>query len=90
MSYDYKKLFRENGHGPTAFIVKGYEEDGYPAHSVCHGMMKISFLDSYESEEEAIAAHPELLHDGEVQWGSKILDQDLKDVSHIPDDYIDY
>jgi hypothetical protein len=49
-------------------------------------MTRIDFIDSYQSEQEAVNAHPQLVTDGEVSWGCAFLDKDLKDVSHIPDE----
>jgi hypothetical protein len=85
--YDYKQLHYNEELGNEPYSVKGYKQDGYPKSSVCHGMTKISFLDSYRTEKDAIAAHPELVGaDGETGWGSTFMDKDLKDVSHIPDE----
>ena len=86
MKYDYKQLHSDQDGGQYPFTVKGYKNDGYPSTSVCAGMTRIDFIDSYETEQEAIDANPELVTDGEVSWGCKFLDQDLKDVSHIPDE----
>ena len=86
MKYDYKQLHRYQDEGQYPFIVKGYKNDGYPSTSVCAGMTRIDFLESYETEQEAIDAHPELVTEGEVSWGCAFLDKDLKDVSHIPDE----
>jgi hypothetical protein len=46
-------------------------------------MTKIDFLESYESEERAIDAHPELGTENDISYGSDFLDEPLKDVSHI-------
>jgi hypothetical protein len=89
MKYDYKQLHYQEEQGKEPYVVKGYKNDGYPKGSVCHGMTKIDFLDSYQTENEAAVAHPELVHEGEICWGSAFMDRDLKDVSHIPD-YDDY
>lgn len=90
MNYDYKQLHYDAemaDMGREAYTVKGYVRDGYPASSVCHGMTRIDFIESYETEAEAVKAHPELVApDGEVCWGSAMMDRDLKDVSHIRDD----
>ena len=86
MSDSYKQLHHDEQLGQYPYSVKKYTPDGYPASSVCHGMTKIEFLDSYESEAEAIEAHPDLVFDGEVNYGSAWMDQDLKSVSHIPDE----
>ena len=86
MKYDYKQLHSNQDGGQYQFTVKGYKNDGYPSTSVCAGMTRIDFIDSYETEQEAIDANPELVTDGEVSWGCAFLDKDLKDVSHIPDE----
>ena len=50
-------------------------------------MTKISFLDSFDSEAEAVEAFPDLVgSDVEVSYGSAFMDAPLKDVSHIPDE----
>jgi len=85
MSYDYKQIHYNPDLGREPYAVKGYKDDGYPSTSVCAGMTRVDFLDSYASEAEAIAAHPELAQDGEVSRGHALLDADLKDVSHISD-----
>jgi len=83
----YKQLHYNEELGSEPYSVKLYEPDGYPESSVCYGMTKISFLDSYSSEGAAVSAHPELLaSDGEIFYGSAFMDKDLKDVSHIPDE----
>ena len=83
----YKQLHYNEELGSEPYSVKLYVPDGYPESSVCYGMTKISFLDSYSSEGEAVSAHPELLaSDGEIFYGSALMDKDLKDVSHIPDE----
>ena len=83
MDYDYLQLHQDN----YGFNVKAYKADGYPSSSVCAGMTKISFLDSFDSEAEAIEAFPDLVgSDGEVSYGSAFMDAPLKDVSHIPDE----
>ena len=83
----YKQLHYNEELGSEPYSVKLYEPDGYPESSVCYGMTKISFLDSYSSEGEAVSAHPELLaSDGDIFYGSAFMDKDLKDVSHIPDE----
>ncbi len=82
MDYDYLQLHQDN----YGFNVKAYKADGYPSSSVCAGMTKISFLDSFNSEAEAIEAFPDLVgSDGEVSYGSAFMDAPLKDVSHIAD-----
>ena len=86
MKYDYKQLHIDEDFGATGYVVKGYKSNGYPKNSVCAGMTRIDFIDSYESEAEAIEAHPDLVFDGEVNYGSAWMDQDLKSVSHIPDE----
>lgn len=86
MSDSYKQLHHDEQLGQYPYSVKKYTPDGYPASSVCHGMTKIEFLDSYESEAGAIEAHPDLVFNGEVNYGSAWMDQDLKSVSHIPDE----
>ena len=86
MKYDYKQLHSNQDGGQYPFTVKGYKNDGYPSTSVCAGMTRIDFIDSYRTEQEAIDANPELVTDGEVSWGCAFLDKDLKDVSHIPDE----
>jgi hypothetical protein len=48
-------------------------------------MTKIDFLESYETENDAIDAHPELHLNNETSYGSDFLDEPLKDVSHISD-----
>ena len=83
----YKQLHYNEELGSEPYSVKLYEPAGYPESSVCYGMTKISFLDCYCSEGEAVAAHPELLaSEGEIFYGSAFMDKDLKDVSHIPDE----
>ena len=87
MDYDYLQLHQDE-YGPELdrYTVKSYKADGYPSYSVCAGMTKISFLDSFNSEAEAIEAYPDLVgSDGEVSYGSAFMDAPLKDVSHIPD-----
>ena len=84
MDYDYKQLHFNEELGREPWVVKGYKHDGYPSNSVCAGMTKIDFLGSYESEERATDAHPELHLTDEVSYGSAFLDEPLKDVSHIP------
>ena len=84
--YDYKQLHVEEDFGRTYYTVKGYKSNGYPKHSVCVGMTRINFIDSYESEAEAIEAHPDLVSGGEVNYGSAWMDKDLKDCSHIQED----
>ena len=90
MKYDYKQLHYDGEMaemGYAAYTVKGYKKDGYPKSSVCYGMTKIDFIDTYESVDDAVVAHPELVcSDGEVSWGSSYEDSLLKDVSHIPDE----
>ena len=50
-------------------------------------MTRIDFIESYEIKAEAVKAHPELVApDGQVCWGSAMMDRDLKDVRHIPDE----
>ena len=88
MDYDYLQLHQDE-YGPELdrYTVKSYKADGYPSYSVCAGMTKISFLDSFNSEAEAIEAYPDLVgSDGEVSYGSAFMDAPLKDVSHIPDE----
>ena len=85
MDYDYKQLHFNQELGQEPWVVKGYKHDGYPSSSVCAGMTKIDFLESYESEERAIDAHPELHLNNETSYGSAFLDEPLKDVSHISD-----
>ena len=85
MDYDYKQLHFNQELGREPWVVKGYKNDGYPSSSVCAGMTKIDFLESYESEERAIDAHPELHLNNETSYGSAFLDEPLKDVSHISD-----
>lgn len=88
-TYDYKQLhfdsvMEEIGRPP--YIVKGYKKDGYPETSVCHGMTRIEFLDSYETEKDAVNEHPELVtSDGDVSWGCAYMDRELKNVQHIND-----
>ena len=86
MKYDYKQLHLSQDDSVHPYLVKGYKNDGYPSTSVCAGMTRIDFIDSYETEQEAVDANPELVTDGEVSWGCAFLDKDLKDVSHIPDE----
>jgi hypothetical protein len=86
MKYDYKQLHLSHDDSDFPFLVKGYKNDGHPPTSVCAGMTRIDFIDSYQSEQEAVNAHPQLVTDGEVSWGCAFLDKDLKDVSHIPDE----
>ena len=86
----YKQLHYNEELLPEPYSVKLYEPDGYPETSVCHGMMKISFLDSYRTEEDATKAHPELVRaDGKTEWGCAFMDAPLKDVSHIQEDRFD-
>ena len=85
MNYDYKQLHFNQELGQEPWVVKGYKNDGYSSNSVCAGMTKIDFLESYESEERAIDAHPELHLNNETSYGSAFLDEPLKDVSHISD-----
>ena len=85
MKYDYMQLHKSSD-SEFSYTVKGYKNEGYPSTSVCAGMTRIDFIDSYQSEQEAVNAHPELVTGGEVSWGCAFLDQDLKDVSHIPDE----
>ena len=85
MDYDYKQLHFNQELGQEPWVVKGYKHDGYSSNSVCAGMTKIDFLESYESEERAIDAHPELGTENDVSYGSDFLDEPLKDVSHISD-----
>tara|TARA_Y100000310_G_scaffold23361_1_gene22337 strand:- start:1107 stop:1397 length:291 start_codon:yes stop_codon:yes gene_type:complete len=69
------------------FVVKGYKADYYPESSVLAGETLVAFIDSYRTEEEAVKAHPLLLDDeGEIVWGSKFMDDHLKNVDHIPDE----
>jgi len=88
MDYDYLQLHQNGQIGESdRYTVKAYKADGYPSYSVCAGMTKISFLDSFNSEAEAIKAYPDLVgSDGEVSYGSAFMDAPLKDVSHIPDE----
>ena len=88
MDYDYKQLHFNEELGREPWVVKGYKNDGYPSSSVCAGMTKIDFLESYESEERAIDAHPELHLNNETSYGSAFLDEPLKDVSHISNEPI--
>ena len=83
MDYDYKQLHFNEELGREPWVVKGYKHDGYPSTSVCAGMTRIDFLESYESEKDAIDAHPELHLNNETSYGSAFLDEPLKDVSHI-------
>ena len=83
MDYDYKQLHFNAELGQEPWVVKGYKHDGYPSNSVCAGMTKIDFLESYESENDAIDAHPELGTENDISYGSDFLDEPLKDVSHI-------
>jgi hypothetical protein len=85
MNYDYKQLHFNEELGREPWVVKGYKHDGYPPNSVCAGMTKIDFLESYETENDAIDAHPELHLNNETSYGSDFLDEPLKDVSHISD-----
>ncbi len=86
MDYDYKQLHYNEELAQCPWVVKGYKSDGYPKSSVLYGQTKIDFIDSYESERDAVEAHPELLHDNEISYGSAFIDQDLKSVDHIPDE----
>jgi len=86
MDYDYKQLHYNEELAQYPWVVKGYKSDGYPSSSVCAGMTRIQFLDSYESERDAVEAHPELLNNDEISYGSAFLDEDLKCVDHIPDE----
>lgn len=83
MDYDYKQLHFNAELGQVPWVVKGYKHDGYPSNSVCAGMTKIDFLESYETENDAIDAHPELGTENDISYGSDFLDEPLKDVSHI-------
>ena len=60
---NYKQLHYNEELGQHPWVVKGYKHNGYPESSVLYGQTRINFLDSYESERDAIEAHPELLHD---------------------------
>ena len=81
-NYDYLQLHRDE----YGFTVKGYLNDGYPKHSVCAGMTRIDYLDTFDTEEDALSAFPSLKgEDGEISYGHKLFDDELKDVSHIPD-----
>ena len=86
MQYDYKQLHYNEELGQHPWVVKGYKHNGYPKSSVLYGQTRINFLDSYGSEGDAIEAHPELLHDDEICYGSAFLDQDLQSVDHLPDE----
>ena len=86
MDYDYKQLHFNEELGSEPWVVKGYKSDGYPESSVLHGQTRIQFLDSYESERDAVEAHPELLNNDERSYGSAFLDEGLKRVAHIPDE----
>ena len=88
MDYDYKQLHFNEELGREPWVVKGYKHDGYPSTSVCAGMTRIDFLESYESEATAADAHPELLMNDGISYGSTFLDEPLKDVSHISDEPI--
>ena len=68
MDYDYKQLHYNEELAQYPWVVKGYKSDGYPSSSVCAGMTRIQFLDSYESERDAVEAHPELLNNDEINW----------------------
>ena len=84
---EYKQLHYNEELLPEPYSVKLYDPDGYPKSSVCYGMTKISFLDSYRTEEDAVKAHPELVGaDGETEWGCAFMDATLKDVSHIKEE----
>ena len=83
MDYDYKQLHFNEELGGEPWVVKGYKHDGYPSNSVCAGMTRIDFLESYESEKDAVDAHPELGTEDDISYGSAFLDEPLKDVSHI-------
>ena len=75
----YKQLHYNEELGSEPYSVKLYEPDGYPESSVCYGMTKISFLDSYCTEQDAVEAHPQLVgSDGETSWGSTFMDKTLK------------
>jgi len=86
MDYDYKQLHYNEELAQYPWVVKGYKDDGYPKSSVLYGQTRINFLDSYESERDAVEAHPELLNNDEISYGSAFLDQDLKCVDHLPDE----
>jgi hypothetical protein len=51
-------------------------------------MTRIDFLESYESEKDAVDAHPELGTEDDISYGSAFLDEPLKDVSHISNEPI--
>ena len=89
MRYNYKKLHLNEELGREPYVVKGYKVNGYGRRSACKGMTRIDFLQSYESEEEAVKAHPDLVVDGETNWGCAADDAQLKDVSHIQEDPFD-
>ena len=88
MDYDYKQLHFNQELGQEPWVVKGYKNDGYSSNSVCAGMTKIDFLESYETEQDAVDAHPELGSDDDISYGSAFLDEPLKDVSHISNEPI--
>tara|TARA_A100001037_G_scaffold244817_1_gene225996 strand:+ start:123271 stop:123540 length:270 start_codon:yes stop_codon:yes gene_type:complete len=88
MDYDYKQLHFNEELGREPWVVKGYKHDGYPSNSVCAGMTRIDFLESYESEKDAVDAHPELKVNEDITYGSSFFDEPLKDVSHISNEPI--
>jgi hypothetical protein len=81
-NYDYLQLH----HDLFGLVVKGYKYDGYPSHSVLAGQTRIDYLDTFDTEEEALKAYPELAPKGETQWGSQWVDAQIKDASFLPDE----
>ena len=79
--YDYYELHTDSRLG---YVVKGY--GSYPRSSVNHGMTRIVFLDSFDTEAEAIEAYPQL--QGE-NYGSALLDQDLTRQPDTAPDWFD-
>ena len=87
MKFDYKQLHYNEELGSEPWVVKGYKNDGYPKSSVLYGQTAVHFIESYESERDAIEDHPELIdQDQEISYGCAFMDQSLKSVDHLPDE----
>ena len=56
--YDYLMVLQDEArYGNNRYVVKGY--DTYPSHSVLAGQTRISFIDSFDTLEEAQEMYPE-------------------------------
>ncbi len=77
--YEWKTL---RASGECGFDVHGFAD--YDC-GVLKGQTGKFFIDSYPSVDAAVAAHPDLMHDGRVRYGSKFTDPQVS-LRHLPDE----